>query len=133
MLWLKFILFHESWEVGKDVSVNGRIGVRTVKRKHEDCRDEDRIKFRHLRQKCMGAGVLLEYFFCSGITRNVSFFCYYGGRQVMGNMCDILHFCLIISLARKKRARLCAIRPCCRPVPYFPFYPIDSHIEDCII
>ena len=34
MLWLKFLLFHESSEVRKDVFINGRrVGVRTVQLK----------------------------------------------------------------------------------------------------
>ena len=39
-----------------------------------------------------------------------------------------------VSLAsKKKRARLCAIHTHCHLVPYFPFRPMDSHIEDCIV
>ena len=50
MLWLKFLLFHGSSEVWKDVSINGRVGVRTVKGMHQGCRDEGRTKVRHLHQ-----------------------------------------------------------------------------------
>ena len=38
MLWLKFLWFHESLEVWKDASVNGRVGVQTV----EGYRNEDK-------------------------------------------------------------------------------------------
>ena len=48
MLWLKFPLFHESLELRKDVSVNGRVGVRTIKGKREGYRDEGKTKVRHL-------------------------------------------------------------------------------------
>jgi len=61
MLWLKFLLFHESLEVQKDVSVNGRVGVRTIKVKHEGYRDEGKTKVRHLHQKCMSVGVFLLF------------------------------------------------------------------------
>ena len=71
MLWQKFLLFHQSSEVQKDVSINGRVGVRTVKGKHEGYREGGKTKVRHLRQKCMRAGVFVGYFFCPGITWNV--------------------------------------------------------------
>ena len=57
ILWLNFLLFHESSEVRKDVSVNGRVRVWTVKRKHEGYIDEGKKRVWHLRQKCMRAGV----------------------------------------------------------------------------
>ena len=47
------LLFHGSSEVRKDVSVNGRVGVRTVKWKREGYIDEGKTMVRHLRQKCM--------------------------------------------------------------------------------
>jgi len=95
----------------------------------------------------MIAGVFVQYFFCSGITRNVLYFCYHGGKQVMGNMCgdwwkdkdDFIIFLIyytsvfIVSLASKKSARLRVIRPRCHSVPYFPFCQMDSHIEDCTV
>ena len=49
MLWLKLLLFHGSSEVRKDVSINGRVGVRTVKGMHEGYRDEGKTKVWHLR------------------------------------------------------------------------------------
>ena len=50
ILWLKFLLLHGSSEVRKDVSINGRVGVRMVNGTHQGCRDEGRTKVRHLRQ-----------------------------------------------------------------------------------
>jgi len=44
MLWLNFLSLHESSEVRKGVSVNGRGGVWTVKGEHEGYRDEDKTK-----------------------------------------------------------------------------------------
>ena len=65
MLWQKFLLFHESLEVRKDVSVDGRVGVPIVKGKREGYRDEGKTKVQPLRQKCMKAGVFVKYLFCS--------------------------------------------------------------------
>ena len=69
MLWLNFVLFHESLEVRKDVSVDGRVGVRIVKGKREGYRDEGKTKVQPLRQKCMRAEVFVKYFLCSGSHR----------------------------------------------------------------
>ena len=75
MLWLNFLLFHESSAVFKKISVNGRVGVRTVEGGCKGYRDEGKTKVQHLRQKCMRGGVFVKYFFFSGITRNALFFC----------------------------------------------------------
>ena len=64
MLWQKFLLFHESSEVRRDASVNRRVGVWTAEGKHEGYGCEGKAIVRHLRQKCMRAGVFVEYFFC---------------------------------------------------------------------
>ena len=44
-----FLLFHESSEDRKDVSVNRWVGAQTVEGEHEGYRDEGKTKVRHLR------------------------------------------------------------------------------------